>query len=99
MLKAYSASQAKVAKSVEQASNAKRAHAMLQKRDALNKDLQANRDNRLKQMEQAVLMVSTIHKRDRTKYQMRSSRRTPRSPSSRPTSRSLRPSRASARSH
>jgi uncharacterized coiled-coil protein SlyX len=69
MLKAYSASQAKVTKSVEQASNAKRALAMLQKRDALNKDLQANRDNRLKQMEQAVLMVSTIHKRDRTKYQ------------------------------
>jgi len=69
MLKAYSASQAKVAKSVEQADKAKRALAMLQKRDSLNKDLQANRDNRLKQMEQAVLMVSTIHKRDRTKYQ------------------------------
>merc|ERR1711964_779810 len=47
---------------------AKRAVAMLQQRDKFNQDLRANWQNQLKQMEQAVLLCSQIHGRDRKKF-------------------------------
>lgn len=50
------------------AEKAKRQAAMLIKRDAYNKQLQDNWKTQLKQMEQAILLCSTIHKRDRTSF-------------------------------
>jgi len=47
---------------------AKRQAAMLVKRDAYNKQLQENWKTQLKQMEQAILLCSTIHKRDRKSF-------------------------------
>jgi len=47
---------------------AKRQAAMLVKRDVYNKQLQENWKTQLKQMEQAILLCSTIHKRDRKSF-------------------------------
>merc|ERR1711964_822342 len=47
---------------------AKRAVAMLQQRDKFNQELKKNWQTRLKQMEQAVLLCSQIHGRDRKKF-------------------------------
>merc|ERR1711964_730200 len=47
---------------------ARRQTAMLVKRDTYNKQLQDNWKTQLKQMEQAILLCSTIHKRDRSTF-------------------------------
>jgi len=69
MLGAYGASQQKLTKAEESTAKAKRALAMLQKRDKFNKELQGNWKNQLKQMEKAVLMCADIQKRDRLAFQ------------------------------
>merc|ERR1712072_844724 len=46
----------------------KRAVAMLQQRDKFNEDLRANWQTQLQQMEQAVLLCSQIHGRDRKRF-------------------------------
>jgi len=68
VLHAYSANQNKLSAAEEQTQKAKRALAMLQKRDSFNKDLQANWKRQLKQMEKAVLMCADIQKRDRAAF-------------------------------
>lgn len=52
----------------EEVDKAKRAVAMLQQRDKFNQELKKNWQTRLKQMEQAVLLCSQIHGRDRKKF-------------------------------
>merc|ERR1711977_703058 len=52
----------------ETAEKAKRAVAMLTQRDHHNRQLQKNWQKQLKQMEQAVLLCSQIHGRDRKKF-------------------------------
>merc|ERR1711881_71277 len=51
-----------------QVEKAKRAVSMLQQRDKFNQDLRNNWQSQLKQMEQAVLLCSQIHGRDRKKF-------------------------------
>merc|ERR1711964_346992 len=51
-----------------EADAAKRSCAMLQKRQTHYQELQGNWKQQLKQMEQAVLLCSQIHKRDRSKF-------------------------------
>jgi len=69
VLKSYAANQHKLTEAQTTTDKAKRALAMLQKRDKFNKQLQGNWKNQLKQMEKAVLMCADIQKRDRTAFQ------------------------------
>jgi len=69
VLKSYAANQHKLTEAQTTTEKAKRALAMLQKRDKFNKQLQGNWKNQLKQMEKAVLMCADIQKRDRTAFQ------------------------------
>merc|ERR1719273_236013 len=69
VLRSYTAQASKLTAAQEQTHKARRALAMLQKRDTFNRELQQNWKHQIKQMEKAVLLCADIQKRDRTNFQ------------------------------
>lgn len=68
LLEAQKTSQIKVRQAEESTQKARRQAIMLTKRDEYHKQLQGNWQKQLKQMEQAVMLCSQIHKRDRASF-------------------------------